>query len=53
MFRINGNAMFYEIFSKKTSSSIIQQLRPMTETETFCFIEVETNKCLMQHFVVV
>ena len=39
--------------SHSTSFNIIQQLRTMIQTKTLCFIEVETNRCLMQHCVVV
>ena len=33
--------------------NIIQQQRALTQTKTFCFIEAETNKRLMQHCVVI
>ena len=33
--------------------SIIQQPITMTQTKTFYFNEAETNKCLMQHCIVV
>ena len=32
--------------------NFIQQPRTMIQTKTFCFIEAETNKCLIKHCVV-
>ena len=61
--RRNGNAMFYETFIEKkqkrhklnvshsTSFNIIQEPRTMIQTKTSCFIQVEINKCLIQHCV--
>ena len=33
--------------------NIIQRLRTMIQTKTFCLIEEEKNKCLIKHCVVV
>ena len=32
---------------------LIQQPRTVIQTKTFCFIESETNKCLIKHCAVV
>ena len=39
--------------SHLTSFNLIQQPRTIIQIKMFCFIEAETNKCLMQHCVVV
>ena len=46
MFHIQHHSTSFNIM-------IIQQPRTMIQTKTFCFIEAETNICLMQHCVVV
>ena len=47
-------AAYYVTNKLNVSHSILfniihRQPRTMIQTKAFCFIEVETNKCLMQH----